>query len=189
MVEGTRQVSSDCGSLAGLNLATLHHVHQLAVAQYADRGRRRWVSREIRPSAFRGLFILPGEDAVNMIRLGGVLQGHSHSRTHANLALLSRAQIEEEVCGSVEIIERETGARPENFAYPYGRVNAQAAKVVGRVFKHACTTEFRPVDDAARLARLPRLDACYFQEPGLLESWGTERFEMFLRRRRRRRKL
>ena len=121
--------------------------------------------------------------ALARLREQGVMLG-SHSRTHANLATLSRAQIEEEVCGSVEIFERETGARPATFAYPYGRVNAQAAAVVERVFRYACTTEFRLLDADARLARLPRLDAFYFQEPGLLESWGTRRFETFIRRQR-----
>jgi peptidoglycan/xylan/chitin deacetylase (PgdA/CDA1 family) len=122
------------------------------------------------------------------LREQGVMLG-SHSRTHANLATLSRARIEEEVCGSVEIIERETGARPTTFAYPYGRVNARAAAVVERVFRHACTTEFRLLDGDARVALLPRLDAFYFQEPGLLESWGTRRFETFIRRRHRQHRL
>jgi peptidoglycan/xylan/chitin deacetylase (PgdA/CDA1 family) len=120
--------------------------------------------------------------ALARLREQGVMLG-SHSRTHPNLTTLSRARIEEEVCGSVEIIERETGARPATFAYPYGRVNAQAAAVVERMFRYACTTEFRLLDADARLARLPRLDAFYFQEPGLLESWGTPRFETFIRRR------
>jgi hypothetical protein len=44
---------------------------------------------------------------------------------------------------------------------------------------HGCGS--LPTD--ARLAQLPRLDAFYFQEPGLLESWGTPRFETFIRRR------
>jgi peptidoglycan/xylan/chitin deacetylase (PgdA/CDA1 family) len=126
--------------------------------------------------------------ALARLREQGVTLG-SHSRTHANLATLSRAHIEEEVCGSVEIIERETGARPTTFAYPYGRVNAQAARVVERVFRYACTTEFRLLDAGAPLARLPRLDAFYLQEPGLLESWGTRRFETFIRQRHRQRRL
>lgn len=126
--------------------------------------------------------------ALARLREQGVTLG-SHSRTHANLATLTHARIEEEVCGSVEIIERETGARPTTFAYPYGRVNAQAAAVVARVFRYACTTEFRLLDAGARLARLPRLDAFYFQEPGLLESWGTQRFETFIRQWQRKRRL
>lgn len=125
--------------------------------------------------------------ALARLREQGVMLG-SHSRTHANLATLSRARIEEEVCGSVEIIERETGARPATFAYPYGRFNAQAAAVVERVFRYACTTEFRLLDADERLALLPRLDAFYFQEPGLIESWGTPRFETFIRRRQRQRR-
>jgi peptidoglycan/xylan/chitin deacetylase (PgdA/CDA1 family) len=126
--------------------------------------------------------------ALARLREHGVTLG-SHSRTHANLNTVSRGQIEEEVCGSVEIIERETGARPETFAYPYGRVNAHAAAVVERVFRYACTTEFRLLHARARLARLPRLDAFYFQEPGLLESWGTRRFETFIKQRHRQRRL
>jgi peptidoglycan/xylan/chitin deacetylase (PgdA/CDA1 family) len=103
--------------------------------------------------------------ALGRLREQGVTLG-SHSRTHANLATLSRARIEEEVCGSIEIIERETGARPATFAYPFGRVNAQAAAVVERVFRYACTTEFRLLDGDARLARLPRLDAFSYRSRG-----------------------
>lgn len=109
----------------------------------------------------------------------------SHSRTHANLNMVSDAQIEEEVCGSVEIIERETGVRPTTFAYPYGRVNAHAAAVAERVFHYACTTEFRLLDASPSPARLPRLDMFDFQEPGLLESWGTRSFETFVSERHR----
>ena len=49
--------------------------------------------------------------ALAKLREQGVMLG-SHSRTHANMMKLSPAEIEEEVCGSLDIIARETGARP-----------------------------------------------------------------------------
>lgn len=117
------------------------------------------------------------------VRLG------SHSRTHPNLTRLSRHAVEDEVAGSREIIERETGVRPTLFAYPYGCVDETTAAIVAGAFRFACTTEFRTLDARERPARLPRLDAYYLQRPGLLESWGTPAFESFVRRRQRLRRL
>ena len=126
--------------------------------------------------------------ALAKLREQGVMLG-SHSRTHANMMKLSPAEIEEEVCGSLDIIARETGARPTTFAYPYGEVSPRVAAVVERVYRYGCTAEFRLLETDTPRAWLPRLDAFYFQQPRLLESWGTRGFETFVRRRHRLRRL
>ena len=58
----------------------------------------------------------------------GVTLG-AHSRTHADLRALNIDALQEEVVGSLEDLRRETGRRPDAFAYPYGYWNARAVSV------------------------------------------------------------
>ena len=118
----------------------------------------------------------------------GVALG-SHSRTHPDLTALDPSRLEDEVVGSADVIARETGRRPSTFCYPYGRVDELSAAVVSRTFRYACMTEFRALPDDVAVARLPRLDAFYFERPGLLETWGTPSFSRFVRRRRQLRRI
>lgn len=138
----------------------------------------------------RGIPDLPllGWPALGRLQEQGVMLG-AHSRTHPDLTGLSPARMEDEVRGSADAIARETGVRPSLFAYPYGRVDARAAGIVADVFRYGCTTEFQVLEAQTTAVRLPRLDAFYFREPGLLESWGTPAFERFVARRHRLRRL
>jgi peptidoglycan/xylan/chitin deacetylase (PgdA/CDA1 family) len=107
----------------------------------------------------------------------------AHSRTHPDLTKVNSRTLRQEVVGSVEKIERETGVRPRSFAYPYGRVNSAVAAIAASVCGHAVTTELRLIaPDEPRLL-LPRLDAYYFQAPGRLESWGSPRWLAYLKAR------
>src|SRR5262249_19564615 len=56
----------------------------------------------------------------------GVTLG-AHSRTHVDLTDLDDVALEDEVRGSVDRIEAETGQRARLFAYPYGHVNTRVA--------------------------------------------------------------
>jgi peptidoglycan/xylan/chitin deacetylase (PgdA/CDA1 family) len=138
----------------------------------------------------RGIPHLPLLDwrALAHLREQGVALG-AHSRTHSDLTCLDADRLEDEVCGSAERIARETGVRPSVFAYPYGRVDARSAALVERTFVHGCTTEFRAVDTGALAARLPRLDAFYFQRPQAFELFGAPAFGRFLAYRHRLRQL
>jgi len=82
--------------------------------------------------------------------------------------------------GCAERIARELGERPRRFAYPYGYVNDAVSGVARRLFDQSVTTEFRPVRSSDDAALLPRLDACYFQEPWRLEAWGSPAFRRWL---------
>ncbi len=128
--------------------------------------------------------LLPLLDWGGIARLGecGITLG-AHTRTHPRLSRLSAAEIEDEVLGSRDRIQSETGYLPRAFAYPYGDAADRALPVVAGHFRWACTTELRPLGTADDPHRLPRLDMHYLRAPGRLESWGSTRLRLMLRMR------
>jgi peptidoglycan/xylan/chitin deacetylase (PgdA/CDA1 family) len=109
----------------------------------------------------------------------GVTLG-AHSRTHPDLRALDIDALQEEVEGSLEDLRRETGRRPEAFAYPYGYWNARAVSVVGATCRFACTTDLRPIGPHDEAALLPRLDVFHLRGPGRLENFGHASFRRFI---------
>lgn len=100
----------------------------------------------------------------------------AHTRRHPHLTSLPPSQVQDETAGCVERINAELGRRPGSFAYPYGDVNDSVARVARALFTHSVTTEHRPLAEDDDRARIPRLDAFYFQRPGALEDWGSPAF-------------
>jgi peptidoglycan/xylan/chitin deacetylase (PgdA/CDA1 family) len=134
----------------------------------------------------RGIPHLPLLDWPALARLQemGVILG-AHSLSHVDLTRLDRMAVEDEVRGSGDVIERETGVRPSTFAYPYGRLNDTVADIVAGTFRYACTTEFRTLDDVPVSVQLPRLDMYYLTRMGRLDSWGSVEFRRFVKMRHR----
>lgn len=65
-------------------------------------------------------------------------KGHeigAHSVTHPHLSRLDEAAVEKEVSESKKTLELITGGPVNNFAAPYGDVNAMVIKVIGKYFK------------------------------------------------------
>ncbi|MGQ0734404.1 MAG: polysaccharide deacetylase family protein [Acidobacteriota bacterium] len=133
---------------------------------------------------------LPILDWASLGRLqeDGVILG-AHSRTHADLRTLDGTALEEEIWGSVEDVSRETGRRPDTFAYPYGYWTPAAASTVRAACRCACTTELRPLGPGDDALLLPRLDAFYLKGPARLEQFGRASFREYLRLRSRMRAL
>jgi peptidoglycan/xylan/chitin deacetylase (PgdA/CDA1 family) len=100
----------------------------------------------------------------------------AHTRTHPDLTTVVQSRLEDELSGSIERINTETGRRPDRFAYPYGAVNDTVATAARGMFRHSCTTELHGLSSGDDRALLPRLDAYYFREAGQLEAWGTPQF-------------
>jgi peptidoglycan/xylan/chitin deacetylase (PgdA/CDA1 family) len=121
-----------------------------------------------------------GWPALSRLQEEGVTLG-AHSRTHADLRSIDRAALEDEVAGSIEDLLRETGRRPEAFAYPYGYWNASAASVVRTACRCACTTALRLLRSRDDAHLLPRLDVFYLQGPGRLENFGSAGFREYIR--------
>jgi peptidoglycan/xylan/chitin deacetylase (PgdA/CDA1 family) len=78
---------------------------------------------------------------LRLLRDGGVEIG-SHSMTHADLSVASRAELKAEVSDSKSYLEDVLGTEIRHFAYPFGRVTADAVDAV-RVagYQSACTVE------------------------------------------------
>ena len=128
-----------------------------------------------------GIPTLPllGWSELSALQQKGVVLG-AHTRTHADLSTLDAAVVEDELAGSAERLRQETGATPDGFAYPYGRISPTAVAAAGRTFQWACTTRLQSLRTAEALLTLPRLDMYYFQRPGLLESWGRPTFHAYV---------
>lgn len=104
----------------------------------------------------------------------------SHSRRHPRLTRAGDAQLADELEGSAAELERELGARPTSFCYPYGDVDGRVAAAARRLYARACTTELALLGPAPEPMLLPRLDAYYYRSPGRLEAWGSRTFRAHL---------
>lgn len=118
-------------------------------------------------------------DAIGALAREGVTVG-SHGRAHLDMRKLDPVDLSAELLCSAEKIQRETGCMPRAFAYPFGLLNERVAAAVAEIHPMACGTEFRVLRGQEDPHRLPRLDAYYFQRPGVLESWGRLRFRSYV---------
>ncbi len=107
-----------------------------------------------------------------------------HTKTHSLLTRLSANKVEDEIASCLAEIDKHIGIRPQTLAYPFGDSNESVEKLASRHVKMACTTEFALVDGSIQPMTIPRLDTWYFARPGLFESFGSRRFENFVKRRR-----
>lgn len=129
----------------------------------------------------RGIPVLPLLDWQGLARAveAGLALG-AHSRTHPDLTAIGGGAAHDEIAGSVEDLARHIGVRPTCFAYPYGRVDDTVAEMTSTLCEHAFTADLRVLGASDRRARLPRLDAYYFQGEGWLEAWGQPRFRAYV---------
>src|SRR5882724_10326026 len=74
LIERALQFRGDVRRLTVLNVAPMHHVDYLAVAQQRNRGRGWRISRKIGARAVRRLFVLSGKYGEHFFRTAGVLQ-------------------------------------------------------------------------------------------------------------------
>ncbi len=78
-------------------------------------------------------------DEVNSIKQPEISFG-SHSVNHPILTNEQTGIIEDEICKSKEIIEKETGRDVFHFCYPNGNYNDEVRRIVSGSYKSACTT-------------------------------------------------
>jgi peptidoglycan/xylan/chitin deacetylase (PgdA/CDA1 family) len=98
----------------------------------------------------------------------------AHSRSHCYLPALDASEQRREIVQSRAECEALTGKAPTSFAYPYGGVSMDAARLVAESgFSLAVTTDTDLVWAGADPRRLPRLT---------VGNWDAEDFERRLRR-------
>lgn len=118
-------------------------------------------------------------EALGRLREAGVDLG-AHTRTHTRLSRCGPAELQDELAGAAEEMQRRLGERPRGMAYPYGDVDASVARAAAACYTWACTTELHPLRAASPHSRLPRLDAWYFRDPTRLPRWGSVPFRGWL---------
>src|SRR5579864_4929666 len=82
-IKSSLQLGGNGGRFARFDIAALHKVHQLPVAEQRNRRRRRRISGEVAPRTLGRFFLLARENGEGSVRLGPILQRHPHRRTHA----------------------------------------------------------------------------------------------------------
>jgi peptidoglycan/xylan/chitin deacetylase (PgdA/CDA1 family) len=87
----------------------------------------------------------------------------AHTRTHPDLTRLSEAELDLEIRGNLEEIERATGVSVHTFAYPFGRWDARVRREVLRHFAGACSDRLALVSRNSDRFALPRVDAYYLR--------------------------
>jgi peptidoglycan/xylan/chitin deacetylase (PgdA/CDA1 family) len=117
----------------------------------------------------------------------GLITLGAHTHTHPDLRQLVTSQVEEEIGISNELIERNSGVRPQHFAYPKGYWAANAEPVIKGSYETATLGAGPPVDsrmDRYRLSRVPvqRSDGLFFFKRKIvggmrLEEWTRSRLK------------
>jgi peptidoglycan/xylan/chitin deacetylase (PgdA/CDA1 family) len=87
----------------------------------------------------------------------------AHSHTHADLTGLQGEQLAEEFELPLRLIEERVGKKPRAFAYPYGKVDAQARARGAALYETACGTAMGYWNGQGDVHDLPRLDAYYLR--------------------------
>jgi peptidoglycan/xylan/chitin deacetylase (PgdA/CDA1 family) len=118
-------------------------------------------------------------DGLGRLAEEGVVLG-AHTRTHADLRVLSDDEIREEIAGSIEDIARETGRMADSLAYPYGYFNDRVVTATRRFCKWACTTVLRSISPRDDRYLLPRFDSYFLTGLGRLESFGSPVFRSYM---------
>jgi peptidoglycan/xylan/chitin deacetylase (PgdA/CDA1 family) len=118
-------------------------------------------------------------EALGRLAEEGVVLG-GHSRTHADLRRLGDAEVVDEIAGSFDDIARETGRRPDGFAYPYGYLDERVVRLTRTSCRWACTTVLRPLSTGDDPYRLPRLDAYFLRGPARLDAYSSLTFRSYI---------
>src|SRR5579864_301352 len=78
------QAGSNRHGIAALNVAALHHVHQFAVAQQANRRRGRWIACEVVARCVGSFAVLAGKNGNHAVWLNAALDSRTHAGTHSS---------------------------------------------------------------------------------------------------------
>lgn len=104
----------------------------------------------------------------------------SHTKTHPDLAKLSRAEAEAEIVASKQTIEDALGRETMTFAYPFGRYNEFVKNIAASNFGASCSVRLGKVTTRSDLSSLKRIDAYYLKNQKLLEMMSSPAFDRYM---------
>jgi peptidoglycan/xylan/chitin deacetylase (PgdA/CDA1 family) len=102
----------------------------------------------------------------------------AHTKTHADLTLLTPEQIAEEMQGSRQRLEDLLGVPVPSLAYPYGYYTPEVAEIARRYFDLALTCDRGLNYLGTDLIRLRRAEVVSIQTPGDMKSMTTFGFNV-----------
>ncbi len=102
----------------------------------------------------------------------------AHTKTHADLTLLTPEQVADEMQGSRERLEELLGVPVPSLAYPYGYYTAEVAEIARRYFDLALTCDYGVNYLGTDLIRLRRAEVVPIQTPGDMRSTVTFGFNL-----------
>ncbi len=95
-------------------------------------------------------------DELNYIQEPDISFG-SHTVNHMILTNEQMDVVEDEICKSREIIEKETGRKVIHFCYPNGNYNECIKEIVAKSYKSACTTRTGFISKGSDIYSLNRI--------------------------------
>lgn len=133
-----------------------------AIVAAVARGERQPLSRAHQPA---------GWDTIRA-SLGSSIDIGVHSATHRCLPTLSDAELDHEIVASRAMVHRETGQRPEFFAYPYGHCDVRVrARVREAGYRAALGLESGLTGRGADAWCLPRINVPAGISDAAFEAW------------------
>jgi len=118
-------------------------------------------------------------DQIKEMAVGGVDFG-AHTMNHPDLSELTPDQAYQEIAESKSEIQKHLGNNVCFFAYPYGSVTRETAKVVEELFEGACSTELGFVTPNTSIYSLPRIEMYYFSRNNFFSWMGKPFFHNYL---------
>ncbi len=119
------------------------------------------IEQQLKPSAKPPRLVLDWDEVRALVRDFPKVEIGTHTVEHIDLSNCTKEQATQEISDSIQDIERELGARPRHFSYPYGRVGTASLDVPRELGLHSALVTEPPerVTASSDQFALPRLEA------------------------------
>jgi peptidoglycan/xylan/chitin deacetylase (PgdA/CDA1 family) len=107
-----------------------------------------------------------------------------HSRTHANLAVLTGEALREEISGACTELAMRLSKAANHFAPPYGAVGNEALGILSEVTQLSVGVDFDVARRQSPRFNLPRLEMYYYKQPATFRAFLGGRGQAYFHTRR-----
>ena len=146
---------------AGAEVLSAWH-HLLMAASYPDRARLlAALAQELEPAEEPPRLTLTWDEVRELATRYPQFEIGVHTANHVDLAAADEATIWDELVTSINAVEKETGVRPRHQSFPYGRVSAEARRLMAEAGLETAMggTGHQRIGPATDRLDLPRIDA------------------------------